>query len=140
MIRRNKTFNLSPKKNTKNGRSMAGGLKLLKKGFVALEKHVSECKTAIQDRLKKSQRIDDDNTAWLDGPANLVDEQQALDALENASDYEQGGLPPQPGAPSCSAAHEGICGGCEDLGQHIKSTWRKKKKCALTVKSLSPQT
>ncbi|KAJ7860741.1 hypothetical protein B0H13DRAFT_1900844 [Mycena leptocephala] len=60
---------------------MAGGLELLKKRFVALEKHVSECKTAIQDRLKKSQCIDDDDTAGL---------MEALDALENASDYEQG--------------------------------------------------
>jgi hypothetical protein len=69
---------------------MAGGLELLKKGFVALEKHVSERKTTIQDQLKKSQHIDDADTAWLDGPANLVDERQALDALENTSDYEQG--------------------------------------------------
>ncbi|KAF8230439.1 hypothetical protein L208DRAFT_1281699, partial [Tricholoma matsutake] len=27
---------------------------------------------------------------WLDHNANLVDEQQVLEALENASDYEQG--------------------------------------------------
>ncbi|KAJ7940060.1 hypothetical protein B0H13DRAFT_417835 [Mycena leptocephala] len=69
---------------------MAGGLKLLKKGFTALEKHVSERKAAIQDRLKKSQHVDDEDATWLDGPANLVDEQRALDALENASDYEKG--------------------------------------------------
>ena len=74
----------------KNHFSMAGNVELLKKGFAALQKHVTTRKTSIQDRLEKQEPIDDEDNAWLDGPANLVDEQQALELLENASDYGRG--------------------------------------------------
>ena len=69
---------------------MVGGIEILRKGFTALQKHVNKRKTAIQARLAKKECVDDDDTAWLDGPANLIDEQLALDALEKASDYERG--------------------------------------------------
>ncbi|KAJ7195126.1 hypothetical protein GGX14DRAFT_575896 [Mycena pura] len=69
---------------------MAGSLEILRKGLTALQKHVKKRKTAIEARLTKKERVDDDDAAWLDGPANLIDEQQALDSLENASDYERG--------------------------------------------------
>ena len=69
---------------------MAGGIELLRKGLTALEKHVAKRKAAIEDRLKKKEHVDDDDTTWLDGPANLIDERRALDLIENASDYEKG--------------------------------------------------
>ncbi|KAF7359013.1 DDE-domain-containing protein [Mycena sanguinolenta] len=69
---------------------MAGGLEILKKGYAALEKHVSTRKATLQARLKKEEPIDDEDSAWLDGPANLIDEKRALDLLESASDYDRG--------------------------------------------------
>ncbi|KAJ7937559.1 hypothetical protein B0H13DRAFT_1852529 [Mycena leptocephala] len=49
---------------------MAGGIELLRKGFAALEKHVTKRKAG--DRLKKKQRVDDDDTIWLDGPLEVL--------------------------------------------------------------------
>ncbi|KAJ7835810.1 hypothetical protein B0H14DRAFT_3461054 [Mycena olivaceomarginata] len=40
-----------------------------------------------RDWIKK-QRVDDDDTTWLGGPAKMIDERRALDLLESASDYE----------------------------------------------------
>jgi hypothetical protein len=68
---------------------MVGGIELLRTGFAAFEKHVKKRKASIQERLKRKERVDDEDSAWLDGPANLIDEQRALELLENASDYEQ---------------------------------------------------
>jgi hypothetical protein len=69
---------------------MEGGIELLKKGFAALEKHVRKRKTALEDRLQREERLDAADNAWLDGPANMIDERRALDVLEDASDYERG--------------------------------------------------
>ncbi|KAJ7342913.1 hypothetical protein DFH08DRAFT_962946 [Mycena albidolilacea] len=69
---------------------MEGGSELLKKGFAALQKHVNKRKATLQDRLKKEERINDDDSTWLDGPANLIDEERTLELLDSASDYEQG--------------------------------------------------
>jgi hypothetical protein len=69
---------------------MARAIELLKKGFAALEKHVTERKATLEARLKKAERLDDADSSWLDGPANLIDEQQALELLDGASDYERG--------------------------------------------------
>ncbi|CAK5272574.1 unnamed protein product [Mycena citricolor] len=65
-------------------------LNLLKKGLSALQKHITKCKEILEDHLQRKERINKADSNWLDGPANLVDEQQALELLEKASDYEQG--------------------------------------------------
>ncbi|KAF7347008.1 DDE-domain-containing protein [Mycena venus] len=65
-------------------------LEVLKKGFTTLKSHVNKRKKALEDRLRRNERIDDADAEWLDDQANLVDEQRALQDLENASDYERG--------------------------------------------------
>ncbi|KAJ7359268.1 hypothetical protein DFH08DRAFT_801108 [Mycena albidolilacea] len=52
--------------------------------------HTTEQKASIEDQLKRKKHVNDKDSAWLNGPTNLIDEQQVLDLLENTSDYEQG--------------------------------------------------
>ncbi|KAJ7349954.1 hypothetical protein DFH08DRAFT_807278 [Mycena albidolilacea] len=51
---------------------MVGGIELLRTGFAAFEKHVKKQKASIQDRLKRKERVNDKDSAWLDGLANLI--------------------------------------------------------------------
>ncbi|KAJ7206597.1 hypothetical protein GGX14DRAFT_568153 [Mycena pura] len=53
---------------------------LIEEGLSAFQKHVAKCKKTLEDRLGRKERIDDVDSDWLDGPANLVNEQQALAA------------------------------------------------------------
>ena len=46
--------------------------------------------TALQAQLAEKKSISSEDERWLDHEANLVDEQRVLEALEDASDYEQG--------------------------------------------------
>ena len=65
-------------------------LEVLKKRLKILQDQIEAKKEKLQAQLhaKKSTSSLDEN--WLDNKANLVDEQQVLDMLENASDYERG--------------------------------------------------
>ncbi|KIK76349.1 hypothetical protein PAXRUDRAFT_170205, partial [Paxillus rubicundulus Ve08.2h10] len=47
-------------------------------------------KTRLEGELKARQPISDSDQEWLDNAGNLVDEEQVVDALDHASDYEQG--------------------------------------------------
>ena len=47
-------------------------------------------KEALQCPLAAKESISEQDEHWLDHDANLVDKQQVLEALESASDYEQG--------------------------------------------------
>ena len=65
-------------------------LEVLHKGLKILENWVSEKKRALQAQLTEKKSISSEDEQWLDHEANLVDEQQILEALEDALDYEQG--------------------------------------------------
>jgi hypothetical protein len=65
-------------------------LEVLHKGLKILNNRVKAKKEALQARLAERKSISSQDEHWLDHDANLVDEQQVLDALENTSDYERG--------------------------------------------------
>jgi len=65
-------------------------LKVLKKGLKILHNQVKAKRDKLQGLLAKKKSISPEDEEWLDHAANFVDEQQVLDALENASDYERG--------------------------------------------------
>ena len=65
-------------------------LEVLRKGLKILKKQFKAKKEALQAQLAEKKSISSQDEQWLDHDANLVDEQQALEALENASDYERG--------------------------------------------------
>jgi hypothetical protein len=65
-------------------------LDVLKKGLKLLQRRVKAKREEIQARLADKKSISSQEEKWLDNEANLVDEQQVLDTLEKASDYERG--------------------------------------------------
>lgn len=65
-------------------------LAVLKKGLDNIRKQFNERRIQLQNRLNKKEKISDEDERWLDGEGNLVDEQQVIDELETASDYERG--------------------------------------------------
>ena len=65
-------------------------LDVLKNGLKLLQRRVKARKEEIQARLAEKKSISSQDEEWLDGEANLIDEQQVLDALDDASDYERG--------------------------------------------------
>lgn len=65
-------------------------LEVLKKGLKILQDQVKAKKEKLQAQLHVKKSISSLDENWLDNEANLVDEQQVLDTLENASDYERG--------------------------------------------------
>ena len=65
-------------------------LDVLKKGLKLLQRRFKDRQEAIQARLAEKKSISSHDKKWLDGEANLTDEQQVLDTLEEASDYERG--------------------------------------------------
>jgi hypothetical protein len=65
-------------------------LDVLKNGMKLLQCRVKARKEEIQARLAAKKSISSQDETWLDGEANLIDEQLILDALEKAPDYETG--------------------------------------------------
>ena len=65
-------------------------LEVLQKGLQILKNRVKAKKEALQTQLAEKKSISSQDEQWLDHNANLVDEQQVLKVMENASDYEQG--------------------------------------------------
>ncbi|OJA11230.1 hypothetical protein AZE42_13240 [Rhizopogon vesiculosus] len=55
-----------------------------------LNNRVKVRKETLQAQLAARKSISSQDESWLDHDANLVDEQQALEVLEDASDYERG--------------------------------------------------
>ncbi|KAF7325139.1 Aromatic peroxygenase [Mycena kentingensis (nom. inval.)] len=60
-------------------------LGVLRKGLAALKLHVSKRKTKLDLQLKEGKTITDEDSEWLDGAANLIDEERVIDALEHAA-------------------------------------------------------
>ncbi|KAJ7215437.1 hypothetical protein GGX14DRAFT_391867 [Mycena pura] len=68
--------------------AMAGSLEILQKGLTALQKHVKKRKTAIEARLAKKERVDDDNAAWLDSdPIAIPTRREALHAAATLRNF-----------------------------------------------------
>ena len=65
-------------------------LEVLQKELKILTDHVKTKKEELQAQLAKKEPISAQDKQWLDHDANLVDEQQVLEVLESALDYEQG--------------------------------------------------
>jgi predicted RNase H-like nuclease (RuvC/YqgF family) len=65
-------------------------LEVLKKGLKTLQAQVKAKKEKLQAQLHQKRSISSLDEEWLDNEANLVDEEQVLEALEKASDYERG--------------------------------------------------
>ena len=65
-------------------------LEVLQKGLKVLTDRVKTRKEALEAQLAEGKAISSQDEQWLDHEANLVDEQRVLEALETASDYEQG--------------------------------------------------
>lgn len=65
-------------------------LERLKNGLLKLKKQVEEKRKALQAKLANREKISEADEGWLDNEANLLNEEQLVDELENASDYERG--------------------------------------------------
>lgn len=65
-------------------------LEVLRKGLKILKNQVKVKKETLQAQLATNKSISSQDEKWLDHEANLVDEEQVLEVLENASDYERG--------------------------------------------------
>lgn len=63
-------------------------IELLKKGLTILKNRVATRKASLLARLADSKSITSEDGRWLDGEANLVDEDVAIDKLAKASDFE----------------------------------------------------
>ena len=69
---------------------MIDPLDLLKKGLHTLRNQVQERKTRIKSDQKAGKVLSESDEDWLDGEGNLVNEEQVVQDLEEASDYEKG--------------------------------------------------
>jgi hypothetical protein len=65
-------------------------LEVLKKGLAKFKETVKVRKKELSAKLARAETISSLDEQWLDNEANTVDEQQVLDTLESASDYERG--------------------------------------------------
>ena len=63
-------------------------LKVLKKGLAKFAETVKVHKKELSAKVARAESISSLDEQWLDNEANTVDEQQVLDTLESASDYE----------------------------------------------------
>ncbi|KAJ3984328.1 hypothetical protein F5890DRAFT_1592654, partial [Lentinula detonsa] len=64
-------------------------LAALKKGLETLQKEHRTQAESLRQKLARNERISKQDEAWLDGEANLVDEEQLVDKLSKALDYQQ---------------------------------------------------
>ena len=65
-------------------------LNVLKKGLKTLYEQFKAKKGQLQAQLAEGKSISSQDERWLDGEANLVDEERVLEVLKRASNYEQG--------------------------------------------------
>jgi hypothetical protein len=65
-------------------------IEILTKGLTKLRNQVQDRKTRLGGELRAGRPISDGDMEWLDNDGNLVDEERVIDALDHASDYEQG--------------------------------------------------
>lgn len=64
-------------------------VEILKKGLSKLQNQTHDWKAHLQACLQAGQSISNSDEKWLDHDGNLVDEEQLVDDLNNASDYNQ---------------------------------------------------
>ncbi|KAI0699981.1 hypothetical protein BC835DRAFT_1526109 [Cytidiella melzeri] len=69
---------------------MAKPLDILKKGLKILQSRVEARRVKIAERLVAKKPVPSEDEEWLDKEANLIEEQRAIEILEDASDYERG--------------------------------------------------
>ena len=62
----------------------------LKKGLTKLRDQVREWKARLTAKLRAGDSISENDQEWLDGKGNLIDEEQVVETLDDASDYEHG--------------------------------------------------
>ncbi|KAI6115883.1 hypothetical protein F5141DRAFT_1212471 [Pisolithus sp. B1] len=58
---------------------------ILKKGLTKLWDQIQDRKAKLTTKLKAGQPISEVDQEWLDGDGNLVDEEQVVEGLDNAS-------------------------------------------------------
>jgi hypothetical protein len=63
-------------------------LNALKNALSKLKRLAEKRRKDLLDRLAKKEKLSDET--WLDTAGNLVDEECVIDALDTASDFEQG--------------------------------------------------
>lgn len=64
-------------------------LETLKKGLAKFEESIKTRKDELISKLARAESISSDDEQWLDNEANTINEQQVIDNLELASDYER---------------------------------------------------
>lgn len=64
-------------------------LELLKKGLNVLENQFKQRRGRLNAQLAAKKPISSEDEKWLDCEANLVDELQVIEALEQATDYQK---------------------------------------------------
>ena len=67
---------------------MSSPIDVLWKGLKKLEDQHKDQKEKLLAMLKAKRMISKDDQDWLDGAANLVDEERVVEALESATDYD----------------------------------------------------
>jgi hypothetical protein len=102
---------------------MADTLVILKRGLLALQKQTQVRRLELQKDLREKRKISKVDEGWLDGMGNLVDEEQLIEHLESASDYQKG-------IESLDVKDREIVEKLQRLGSGIKS---KKRKCASLI-------
>jgi hypothetical protein len=65
-------------------------LEILKQGLRSFSQKIKQRKDELEAKLKQCEALSPADENWLDSEANVVDEQQILEQLESASDYERG--------------------------------------------------
>ena len=68
---------------------MEPAIKILENGLAKLWQQIQGQKAKLEAELKAGKPISNTDEEWLDGTGNLVDEEQVLNILAHASDYEQ---------------------------------------------------
>ncbi|KAJ7801422.1 hypothetical protein B0H14DRAFT_3489596 [Mycena olivaceomarginata] len=63
-------------------------LEILEKGLSVLENSVNQHRDALTAQLAIREKISDEDSAWLDDIANLVEEQSLVAQLQESSDFE----------------------------------------------------
>ncbi|KAF8979066.1 hypothetical protein BDQ17DRAFT_1439743 [Cyathus striatus] len=88
-------------------------LKTLKAGLVKAKQHIKEKHNALLACLMHSEKISEEEEAWLDhGDGNLAEETVIVDNLDHASGYEQG-------LSHLNSQQESLVEKLRDLGKNI---------------------
>ena len=64
-------------------------LEILKQGLRSFSQKIKQRKGELNAKLRQRETLSPADENWLDSEANIVDEQQILEQLELASDYER---------------------------------------------------